>query len=134
MQGSDKPFIQIIHPRLAFERQLEAARANRFGDMEATIAIEGKKRIPHLNVRLMIQLTQLLHFSGHILDAALPKACRNTMRTVGAMLRAATTGQHRDSPRQSYAPVVRVTKSFAFHNIPPRERQRVEVVDSEALH
>src|SRR5258708_30723189 len=134
MQRSDKPFIQIIHPRLAFKRELEPARANRFCEMEATIAIERKKWIPDLNVRLMIQATQLLHFSDDILDTALPKACRNTMGTIGAMLRTATTSQHRDNPRQSYGTMVRVTKSFAFHQIPSRERQQVEIVDGGAFH
>src|SRR5258705_5513260 len=131
MQCSDKPFIQIIHPCLAFKRELEPARANRFGDLEATFPIERKKGIPELNVRLMIQAAQLLHFSDDILDTALPKACRNTMGTIRAMLRTATTSQHRDNPRQSYGTMVRVTKSSAFHQIPSRERQSVEMVDDQ---
>src|SRR6476660_2500231 len=108
MQSSDKLFIQIIHPRLAFKRELKSAHSNRLSYMKATIAIERKKRISDLNVRFMITATQFLQFSDDILYTALPKAGRNTVWTIGAMLRAATTGQHRNSPSQSYATVVRV--------------------------
>src|SRR5207253_6504209 len=126
LHGADQLLIEIVHARLALKSDAQAACADRFGDLETAVAVEREQRVTYLDVATGIERVKLGHLGDDRRDRAGAKTRRDTMRTVGAMLRATAARQHRERAFETETAKVGVAEAFGFDQVPTWKGQRVE--------
>ncbi len=133
VQPIEQDRVEPIEPRFRLEGQRQPTRSNRVAQVQAAVALLAEQRIAEDHVRPRVPIAQPFELVDDVADRPRAITGDDAVRAVGAELGAAAACEQRVAtahwPGRPLEPEVRLA---AAHEIPARERQRVEVGDRVA--